>query len=159
MRHLLRLPLAPFVLCLLLLLVVALPSLAQLLPLNALPNPYRALPGWGEMPAGRSWGATAAVDVARDGKTIWVAERCGANSCTGSNLAPILKFDGAGKLLASFGAGLFVFPHGIHVDAADNVWVTDGLGDSGKGHQVLKFSPDGKLLLTLGRAGQPGDAL
>jgi hypothetical protein len=39
------------------------------------------------------------------------------------------------------------------------VWITDGLGRNGKGHQVLKFGPDGKLLLTLGsrNAGQRTD--
>ena len=76
--------------------------------------------------------------------------------CDGSKLDPILKFDSSGKLLKSFGAGLMLFPHGIHVDRDGNVWVTDGLGRGGKGHQVFKFSPDGKLLLTLGKANTPG---
>ena len=71
-------------------------------------------------------------------------------------LDPILKFDAAGNLLKSFGAGILLFPHGMHVDRAGNVWVTDGLGRGGKGHQVFKFSPDGKLLLTLGKANKPG---
>jgi sugar lactone lactonase YvrE len=48
-------------------------------------------------------------------------------------------------------------PHGIHVDRAGNVWVTDGIGGNGKGHQVIKFSPDGKELMRLGRAGVAGD--
>ena len=80
-----------------------------------------------------------------------------ANSCAGSNLAPILEFDTSGKLLKSFGAGMFVFPHGIYADKDGNVWVTDGQGKDGKGHQVFKFSPDGKVLLTLGKAGVPGN--
>ena len=88
---------------------------------------------------------------------IWVAERCGANTCAGSDLAPVLEFDSSGKLLKSFGAGMFVFPHGIHVDNDGNVWVTDGLGSDGKGQQVFKFSPDGKVLMTLGKAGVAGD--
>jgi len=51
-----------------------------------------------------------------------------------------------------------VTPHGIHVDAEGNVWVTDFAGnvERTKGHQVHKFSPDGKLLMSLGTAGQPG---
>jgi hypothetical protein len=49
---------------------------------------------------------------------------------------------------------MFVLPHGLSVDRAGNVWVTDGVGKDGKGHQVFKFSPDGKLLLTLGKAGR-----
>src|SRR5204862_292776 len=54
------------------------------------------------------------------------------------------------------GAGLLLFPHGIHVDREGNVWAVDGLGRAGKGHQVFKFSPEGKVLLTLGKAGAPG---
>ena len=51
-----------------------------------------------------------------------------------------------------------VTPHGIHVDADGNVWVTDFAGnrEGTKGHQVHKFSPDGELLMSLGTAGQPG---
>src|SRR6185295_2803021 len=75
---------------------------------------------------GRAWGSTSAVDIDKDGTSIWVAERCSANSCLNSNLDPILKFDANGKLLTSFGAGMLVFPHGIHVDRDGNIWVTDG---------------------------------
>jgi sugar lactone lactonase YvrE len=77
-------------------------------------------------------------------------------ACEGSNLDPILKFDASGKLVKSFGAGMLIFPHGIHVDREGNVWITDGLGKEGKGHQVFKFSPDGKVLLTLGKPGVAG---
>ena len=148
--------------------------------LSAQDNPYRTIEGWAKMPEGRSWGSTSAVDVDRDGRSIWVAERCGANSClnraTGeiSNLPTILKFDANGTLVRSFGAGMLIFPHGIHVDRDGNIWVTDGQDNapaqSGapttptaermgpvpgatKGHQVFKFSPDGKLLMTLGKPG------
>ena len=123
--------------------------------LTAQPNPYQTIETWGQLPAGRTWGATSAVDVAPNGN-LWVAERCGANTCAGSNLPPILEFDPSGKLLRSFGAGLLIFPHGFHVDRDGNVWVTDAQGRDGKGHQVFKFSPDGKLLLTLGKAGVAG---
>ena len=119
-------------------------------------NPYRVVEGWAKLPEGRSWGSTAAVDVDSNDH-IWVAERCGANSCAGSNLSPILEFDPSGKLLRSFGAGMFVFPHGICVDKEGNVWVTDGDGKDGKGHQVFKFSPDGRVLMTLGKPGVAGD--
>jgi len=136
-------------------------------PINDLPNPYQTIEGHLKMPEGRTWGATSAVDIDRDGKSIWVAERCGANSCAGSNLDVVLKFDESGKLVKSFGAGMFIFPHGIHVDREGNVWVTDGRAATqqelekspdakGKGHQVIKFSPEGKVLLTLGKAGVAG---
>ena len=138
----------------------------------AQPNPYRTIEGWAKMPEGRTWGATSAVDIDADGKSIWVAERCGANSCLGSDLPVVLKFDETGKLVTSFGAGLMIFPHGIHVDRDGNIWVTDGQDNKPRrargappdaplpppparllGHQVFKFSPDGKMLMTLGVAG------
>ncbi len=123
---------------------------------NSQPNPYRTVENWAKLPEGRSWGSTAAVDVDSRGH-IWVAERCGANSCAGKTDNPILEFDSSGKLLRSFGGGMFVFPHGICVDKGDNIWVTDGQGKDGKGHQVFKFTRDGKVLMTLGKAGVAGD--
>ena len=95
-------------------------------------NPYRTIEGWAKMPEGRTWGSTSAVDIDRDGRSIWVAERCGANTClnraTGeiSELPTILRFDSSGQLVKSFGNGLLIFPHGIHVDREGNIWVTDG---------------------------------
>jgi sugar lactone lactonase YvrE len=82
--------------------------------------------------------------------------RCFANSCAGRAEAPILKFNADGKLLASWGQGMFVFPHGGTVDRQGNLWITDARGDGKLGHQVFKFSPDGKLLMTLGKAGVSG---
>ena len=150
-------------------------------PINSLPNPYRSVENWGTLPAGRAWGSTSAVAIDIDGASVWVAERCGESrppsrvdptqsfGCDGSKLDPVLKFDPSGKLLRSFGAGLLLFPHGIHVDRDGNIWVTDGNDNLPRrrpgapadapmppapakvvGHQVFKFSPDGKLLLTLG---------
>src|SRR5688572_10348784 len=104
-------------------------------PTNDLPNPYQTIEGWAKLPAGRTWGATSAVEPASDGVSIWVGERCGANRCadpaTGawSNLDPILLFDANGNLVRSFGAGKIIFPHGIHVDPSGNLWVTDGNGN------------------------------
>ena len=133
------------------------PSVAKpAAPVNSPPNPYRSVENWARMPEGRSWGATAGVYVDPAGTSVWDFERCGANSCLGSDLPPILHFDMTGRLIKAFGAGMFVFPHGIFVDQEDNVWVTDAQGKEGKGHQVFKLSPDGKLLMTLGKAGVAG---
>ena len=138
----------------------ALPARAQTSapPSIDLPNPYAPATSFGQLPAGRTWGGTTAVAVDRDGKSVWVFERCGGESCANSKLAPILHFDSSGKLLASFGAGMFVFPHAIAIDNDGDVWVADADGRNGKGEQVVKFSPTGKVLLTLGKAGMPGDA-
>jgi DNA-binding beta-propeller fold protein YncE len=141
---------------------VLIAALSGSVVLSAQDNPYRPVEHWAQMPQGRSWGAASAVDVDRDGTSIWVAERCGANTCVGSNLPTVLKFDRSGKLLTSFGAGMFIFPHGIHVDRGGNIWIADGMPPgngtppAGMGHTVVKFSPEGKVLMTLGT---PGGAL
>ena len=169
---------------------------ATMAPVNDLPNPYKTVTDWAKLPSGRTWGATSAVDIDRDGKSIWMAERCGTNSCATSNLDPVMKFDPNGNVVAHFGAGMIQSPHAITVDKDGNVWVVDcsctggggGRGRGGgrgadtaaaraaaaadtappKGHQIHKFSPDGKVLMTLGKAGggrgtefftQPNDIL
>jgi hypothetical protein len=81
---------------------------------------------------------------------------CSANSCAGKSDSPVLKFDASGKLVKAFGAGTIVFAHSIYVDWEDNVWVTDGDSADGNGHQVIKFTPEGKVMMTLGKAGVPG---
>jgi sugar lactone lactonase YvrE len=124
-------------------------------PRNDLPQPYRTTRDWGQLPPGVKWAAVTAIEPAPDG-TIYVIHRCFANSCAGRSEAPILKYDAGGKLLKSWGAGMFIFPHGATVDRDGNLWLTDARGENGKGHQVFKFSPDGKVLMTLGRAGVSG---
>lgn len=158
-------------------------------PTNDAPNSYKTIEGWAKLPAGRVWGSTSSVDIDKDGTSIWVGERCGTNSCIGSQLDPVLKFDKDGNLVRGFGAGMIQSPHGIHVDRDGNVWIVDcsctaGGGGGGRGgrggrgagapaaaepirtvpppatagHQIYKFSPEGKLLLTLGKAGGGRDA-
>src|SRR5215471_20115778 len=125
---------------------------------NAAPNPYRVDEGWAKLAQGRKWGAAVGVDIDRDGKSVWVFDRCAtADDCSASNLDPIQKFDASGKLVKSFGAGMFNYPHALYVDAQDDVWVSDGRAkNNGKGHTVMKFSSDGKLLMTLGTPGEAG---
>jgi len=121
-------------------------------PLNDLPNPYRTVRDWAQPPGGAPWAAVTAIEMARDGG-VYVIHRCSGNSCAGRTEPPILKFDKSGKLLKSWGSGLFVFPHGATVDAQGNLWVTDAQIQNGKGYQVFKFDPDGKILMTLGKPG------
>ena len=129
-----------------------------------LPTPYHTVRDWGQLPAGMKWAAVTGVEPAPDGG-IYVIHRCFENSCLGRSEPPVLQFDRAGKLVRSWGSGLFIFPHGTCVDGAGNLWVTDAQGQDGKGHQVFKFSPEGKVLMTLGginandRFNQPTDVV
>jgi DNA-binding beta-propeller fold protein YncE len=124
-------------------------------PRNDLPQPYTTTRDWGSPPEGAAWAAVTAIEPAPDG-SIYVIHRCAGNSCANRKEPPILKFDANGKLLASWGSGMFLFPHGATVDRGGHLWVTDARGANGKGHQVFKFSAEGKVLMTLGRAGESG---
>ncbi len=141
---------------------VKLPPVSHLGARNDLPNPYEPGVHWGQLPNGRVFGAPIGLDRGRDG-TIWVFDNCtvaGAPACANSPLDPILQFDKAGQLLKSFGKGLTAGPHKIKLDGEGNVWITDIGGQGhGKGHEVMKFSPDGKLLMRLGKPGIAGQGL
>jgi DNA-binding beta-propeller fold protein YncE len=119
---------------------------------NSAPNPYRVVNDWAKLPEGRRWGMAIGVDVDRDGSSVWVFDRCGGKSCDGSNIAPIQKFDATGRLVVSFGSGLFSWPHGLLAAPDGTVWVTDG-----RNQTVMHFAPDGRLLMTLGEPGVAGD--
>ena len=124
---------------------------------NAAPNPYRLEENWAQLPAGRKMGAAIGVEADKDGKSIWVFDRCGAASCANSPLNPIEKFDPSGKFVTSFGANLFNNPHGLGIDRDGNVYASDFVTNNGRGAAVYKFSPTGQLLMTLGRPGMPGN--
>ena len=131
------------------------------------PNPYRATLGWEKLPGGRTLGIVSGAIPDPDGEHIWILERCGANQCAGTDIDPILKFDLDGNLVASYGGGLFAFPHGFALDADGYLWVTEGgahgdaraaLGESmGMGHQVFKLTRQGEVVMRLGEAGVHGD--
>jgi DNA-binding beta-propeller fold protein YncE len=139
---------------------VALPAMSLLGARNDLPTPYREGVDWGQLPSGRKWGSSASVTRAPDG-TIWVLDRCGnsgagGTTCGGASAAvnPVFQFDTSGRLLKTFGAGMFVSPHKLTIDKEGNLW----LADNGS-HQVFKLTPDGKVLMTLGKKGVAGPGL
>ena len=137
------------------------PQTDRVTPVNAGANPYRVIRDWAQLTIEqRPWGGSNGVAVDRDGRTIWATDRCSAGTtpgCAGSTLNPVHHFDENGRELRSFGAGMFVWPHGIHVDREGNVWVTDSRRDGAKGGGVVKFSPEGKVLLTLSSVVEPTD--
>ena len=137
---------------------------------QGLPNPYRMVDGWAQLPGGRAMGAVGKVIIDPDGRHVWAVIRCEAladpkrfgDECRDSKVDAVYKFSPDGRVAASFGAGMFIWPHGIAIDPDGDVWVTDAVaaeripkGDR-RGHQVVKFSPDGKVLMTLGTPGMPG---
>ena len=141
-------------------------------PTNNLPNPYRSIAPWGDLPDGRTWGALSAVAIDNDGESVWVANRCGANpdippgespftydSCAGSSVAPVMKFDPSGKLLLQIGtpgsnspfmSGL-PFNRCTHtaLSPSGDIYVSDGYANA----KIHKFSPDGKLIHSWGESG------
>ena len=143
------------------------PEQSAVKPVNFLPNPYETVRNFGPLPNGRTWGSVSAVDIDPDGKSVWTADRCGSNSCAGSSVDPIIKFDANGNILKMFGAGQILWPHGMDVDKQGNVWVVDARVPTAdelkkfpdwanKGNTVTKFSPEGKVLLVLGTGGKTG---
>src|SRR5216683_1699165 len=153
-----------------------------------------SIPGgeWARLPSPsptsvKEMGPPAAVHVDVDGESIWALIRCdetspvpaGANGAGGrfgldcmypdGKLKPldtIYRFNKDGKAERSFGGGMFIWPHGMHVDREGNIWVTDAASESAvdvaakagvkAGHIIRKFSPDGKVLMTLGEPGVAG---
>jgi DNA-binding beta-propeller fold protein YncE len=124
---------------------------------DSTPRPYHRVEGFASsLPKGQQWGSVTGVAVS--GGHIWVVERCGQNSCDGSKDDPIIEFDMSGKPIKSFGAGVFVSPHGLTFDKDGNFWVADYQGNKAgtRGRVVHKFNQDGKILMTLGTPGVAG---
>jgi hypothetical protein len=126
-------------------LLLAVPSLlaqTPVAPINDAPNPYRTVESFFKLPDGRTLGSISTVEPDVDGRSIWIVDRCGANTCAGSKLPVVLKFDASGKLVRSFGEGMFLFPHGIHVDPQGNVWVVDGVPPGGESASEARHAGD-----------------
>jgi sugar lactone lactonase YvrE len=138
-------------------------------PINNLPNPYVTQRNFGSLSDGRHWGSVSAVDIDIDGVHVWAGDRCGDNQCaTTPDINPIVKLDPNGRVVKQFGAGQILWPHGIDVDHEGNVWIADSRvarieeinenpAAANLGSAILKFSPDGELLMTIGTPGQVGD--
>ena len=146
-----------------------------------------SIPGgeWARLPGGREMGPPASVHVDVDGESVWAFIRCDETNpvpvarggrfgidcmLPDGKLKPhdtIYKFDPKGNVVKSFGARMFIWPHGMHIDREGNVWATDAAAEEAvaiaakagvkAGHVVRKFSPDGQVLMTLGEPGVAGN--
>ncbi|MEW6321493.1 MAG: hypothetical protein AB1635_10430 [Acidobacteriota bacterium] len=123
-------------------------------PVNDLPGPYTRVHPWALPYDANDYDSRASVIGIAEGpdRNIYVLTRCNRNSCAGRPEAPILKFNPEGQLLASWGVGLFEFPHNLTIDRDGHVWTTDE-----GNHVVRKFTPAGELLMTIGEPGKAGD--
>jgi DNA-binding beta-propeller fold protein YncE len=145
------------------------PALPGVVPVNDGENPYRVIRDWGNTPEGRPWGAANGVAIDIDGTSVWTVDRCGIRrGCVGMDVDPVQHFDGEGNFINSFGRGMFVWPHGIHVDREGNIWVADSRrpndeelamwpDEAMKGSVVVKFNREGQVLMVLGQYGVAGD--
>jgi DNA-binding beta-propeller fold protein YncE len=135
--------------------------LAGLAPLAASAQglAYELVPGWPELPRGvERFGMTLGLELDERGH-LWVFQRCFSTDCVGGpeeRLPAVLEYDPAGRLVSSWGEGMFVWPHGFYLDADGNLWTTDARGAEGKGHTVMKHARDGRVLMTLGTPGVAG---
>ncbi len=125
-------------------------------PRRTIPR-YQVVHGWPVLPPGEVLGSAAGVDVNSRGE-VYVFHRAGRTWEEPLPTTPIRRptiavFDGeSGRLLRQWGAGQFAMPHGLSLDHHGNVWMTDVAL-----HQVFKFSPHGRLLLTIGERAVSGD--
>lgn len=110
-------------------------------------------PGWPTIPADAKFGEVSAVDVDADGN-VWVLHRAGRVWEEPFPTVPIaeptvFKFAPDGTLLAKWGAGQFIMPHGLSIDEAGKIWITDVAHE-----QVFRFSPEGVQELAIGTRGE-----
>src|SRR6266545_7229568 len=147
------------------------PRVGGVVSAQVLPNPYRIVEGWAKLPGGRKMGAVGKVGIAPDGAHIWAIIRCEplydqarfGDECRDSKTDSVYLFDQDGNVVRSFGGGMFIWPHGMAVEPDGSIWITDAVaanrtpkGDM-RGQQVVKFSPEGKVLMKLGTPGEAGN--
>jgi sugar lactone lactonase YvrE len=112
---------------------------------------YQLVENWAQLPPGMQWGVMSAVDIDSQG-TIYAFKRSVPGEKAGEMSSMVMVIDPHGKFLRSWGEHTFSSAHGLRVLRDGFIWITDKTGD-----QVFKYSPDGELLMTLGKKGVAGD--
>ena len=132
------------------------PQTDKVQPVNSGANPYRVIRDWAQLTSreGRGAAPTAwpSIATARPCGRPTDARRGRRPGCLGTKANPVHHFDESGKEIRSFGGGMFVWPHGIHVDRDGNVWVTDARAPSA---DDLKKFPGEHNKGSVGRQVQP----
>lgn len=140
-------------------LVLVLSAALAASPVTGQQPTYQLAEGWAQLPQGvERFGMTLGVEIdAR--RHLWVFQRCFSTDCVDGpeeSLPAVLEYDPSGRLVSSWGEGMFVWPHGFFLDDDGNIWTSDARGAGGKGHTVMKHAPDGRVLMTLGTPGVAG---
>jgi hypothetical protein len=133
--------------------LIALVAVATIYPSNvrAADGSYQLVENWAQLPPGMQWGVMSAVDIDSHG-TIYAFKRSEPGEKPEAMTSMIIVLDSHGKFLRTWGEHTFSSAHGLRVLRDGFVWITDKTGD-----QVFKYSPDGELLMTLGKKGVAGD--
>ncbi|HEX3703062.1 MAG TPA: peptidyl-alpha-hydroxyglycine alpha-amidating lyase family protein [Vicinamibacterales bacterium] len=105
---------------------------------------YQLVEHWAQLPPGTQWGVMSWVSTDVRGR-VYAFQRDEPTS-------KVLVFDASGKFLSSWGEGAFPYPHSLRVLRDGNVWIADR-----KMQQVLEYTPDGTLLMSIGEKGVAGD--
>jgi DNA-binding beta-propeller fold protein YncE len=103
---------------------------------------YIPVPHEFELPANMNFGSVSGVAINSKGH-VFLLHR---------GPSPLMEFTAEGQFVRALGDGLYDRPHGLRIDAEDNIWTTD-VG----GHVVYKFNPAGRIQMVLGVRGRPGD--
>jgi sugar lactone lactonase YvrE len=133
--------------------LIAIAAVATIRPskIRAADEKYQLVENWAQLPQGMQWGVMSAVDTDSHG-TIYAFKRSEPGEKAGAMTSMIIVLSPNGKFLRTWGEHTFSSAHGLRVLRDGFVWITDKTGD-----QVFKFSPDGELLMTLGKKGVAGD--
>ncbi len=108
---------------------------------------YEHVSPWPQQRADLNTAAGSGVAVDAQGH-VFLLHRAGHdfNNTTTITEPTVVEYEPtSGAIVATWGANIFQSPHGIAIDSADNVWITDVMTN-----KVYKFSHSGELLLTLG---------